>query len=134
MKNLRGEKYEKNNSCSFSIAVSGQFTSCCNGSRRQNRRLKRISEAKPDTKVLSPTARLGKQAAERKRVADFRKTQTEKANTVPQTVVSEKPKMTEITAPVGSQERRKQLIEVQKQRIKASREKRLASAGVLATY
>ena len=97
-------------------------------------RLKRISEAKPDTKVLSPPARLGKQAAERKRVADFRKTQTEKANTVPQTVVSEKPKMTEVKAPVGSQERRKQLIEVQKQRIKASREKRLASAGVLATY
>ena len=87
----------------------------------RSERLKRISGASPNSKVLTSSAKLGKQAAERQRVADFRKAQAEKANVIPQTVVSEKPKMTEVKAPVGSQERRKQLIEVQKQRIKASR-------------
>lgn len=94
----------------------------------RSERLKALSEASQPSKILTASAKTGKASAERRRVEDFRKVQQEKGSQAYSGTVTttEKAKMSEVTAPVGSAERRQQLLDAKLKVIEASKQRRAA--------
>lgn len=94
----------------------------------RSERLKALSDASQPNKVLTTSAKTGKASAERRRVEDFRKVQQEKGSQAYSGAVTttEKAKMSETTAPVGSAERRQQLLDAKLKVVEASKQRRAA--------
>ncbi len=92
-------------------------------------RIKSISTAGSSSAVpvLTNPAKVGKLSAERARYTAFKKVQKDLANAVPGAVVAEKAKIGEITAPVGSQERRTQMLDRKIQLIEAAKARRFSA-------
>ncbi len=91
-------------------------------------RIKALQGASEPAKVLTTSAKVGRASAEKRRVDEFRELQKKQASQAysGSVTTSEKAKITEITAPVGSAERRQQLLDAKLKVIEASKQRRAA--------